>query len=124
MPSPLFGRLSETMENKGTIAMITGALLLLVNVGIAVTGTIDGIIEDAVADTVASNFDGLDEDGNENYTADFYGDESWLNASSEKAYFANNITNLELILADPTIEPTYEMIGPFIYYENTTREVL
>ena len=124
MPNPLFGSLSGTMENKGTIAIIIGTVLLLVNVGIAVTGTIDGIIEDAVADTVASGFDGLDEDGNENYTADFYGDESWLNASSEKAYFANNITNLELILADPTIEPTYEMIGPFIYYENTTREVL
>ena len=33
------------MENKGTIAIIIGALLLMVNVGIGVTGTIDGIIE-------------------------------------------------------------------------------
>ena len=122
MPSPLFGCLSETMENKGTIAIIIGALLLMVNVGIGVTGTIDGIIEGTVADTVAGSYDGLDDDGNQDYTADF--DDDWINASSEKAYFGNSITNLEEILADATVEPTYEMLGPFIYYENTTREVI
>lgn len=122
MPSPLFGCLSETMENKGTIAIIIGALLLMVNVGIGVTGTIDGIIEGTVADTVAGSYDGLDDDGNQDYTADF--DDDWINASSEKAYFGNSITNLEEILADSTVEPTYEMLGPFIYYENTTREVI
>jgi len=122
MPSPLFGCLSETMENKGTIAIIIGALLLMVNVLIGVTGTIDGIIEGTVADTVAGSYDGLDDDGNQDYTADF--DDDWINASSEKAYFGNSITNLEEILADATVEPTYEMLGPFIYYENTTREVI
>jgi len=110
------------MENKGTIAIIIGALLLLVNIGIGVTGTIDGIIEGTVADTVAGSYDGLDDDGNQDYTADF--DDDWINASSEKAYFANSISNLEEILEDPTVEPTYEMLGPFIYYENTTREVI
>ena len=122
MPSPLFGSLSETMENKGTIAIIIGALLLMVNIGIGVTGTIDGIIEGTVADTVAGSYDGLDDDGNQDYTADF--DDDWLNASGEKSYFANSITNLEEILADATVEPTYEKVGPFIYYENTTREVI
>ena len=122
MPSPLFGSLSETMENKGTIAIIIGALLLLVNVLIAVTGTVDGLIEDGVAGMVEEGFDGLDEDGNQDYTTD-YGDD-WLNVSGEKAYFANSITNLEAILADTTVEPTYEMVGPFIYYENTTREII
>ena len=122
MPSPLFGSLSGTMENKGTIAIIIGALLLMVNVGIGVTGTIDGIIEGTVADTVAGSYDGLDDDGNQDYTADF--DDDWINASGEKAYFANSITNLDEILADATVEPTYEKVGPFIYYENTTREVI
>ena len=110
------------MENKGTIAIIIGALLLMVNVGIGVTGTIDGIIEGTVADTVAGSYDGLDDDGNQDYTADF--DDDWINASGEKAYFANSITNLEEILVDATVEPTYEKVGPFIYYENTTREVI
>ena len=122
MPSPLFGSLSETMENKGTIAIIIGALLLMVNVGIGVTGTIDGIIEGTVADTVAGSYDGLDDDGNQDNTSDF--DDDWINASGEKAYFANSITNLDEILADATVEPTYEKVGPFIYYENTTREVI
>ena len=122
MPSPLFGSLSDTMENKGTIAIIIGAVLLMVNVGIGVTGTIDGIIEGTVADTVAGSYDGLDDDGNQDYTADF--DDDWINAASEKAYFANSITNLEEILADATVEPTYEKVGPFIYYENTTREII
>ena len=122
MPSPLFGSLSGTMENKGTIAIIIGALLLMVNVGIGVTGTIDGIIEGTVADTVAGSYDGLDDNGNRDYTADF--DDDWINASGEKAYFANSITNLDEILADATVEPTYEKVGPFIYYENTTREVI
>ena len=53
------------MENKGTIAIIIGALLLLVNVLIAVTGTVDGLIEDGVAGMVEEGFDGLDEDGNQ-----------------------------------------------------------
>ena len=110
------------MENKGTIAIIIGALLLMVNVGIGVTGTIDGIIEGTVEDTVAGSYDGLDDDGNQDYTADF--DDDWINASGEKAYFANSITNLDEILADATVEPTYEKVGPFIYYENTTREVI
>ena len=110
------------MENKGTIAIIIGALLLMVNVGIGVTGTIDGIIEGTVADTVAGSYDGLDDDGNQDYSADF--DDDWINASGEKAYFANSITNLDEILADATVEPTYEKVGPFIYYENTTREVI
>jgi hypothetical protein len=109
-------------ENKGIIAIAIGALLLLVNVGIAVTGAVDGLIEGSVADTVASSYDGLDDDGNEDYTADF-GDD-WINVSSEKTYFANSISNLEEILADDSVDPTYEKVGPFIYYENTTREIL
>jgi hypothetical protein len=100
--------------------MVIGAILLMVNVGIAVTGTIDGVIEGTVAETVASSYDGLDDDGNEDYTADF-GDD-WINASSEKAYFANSITNLAEVLAGSG--PTYEKVGPFVYYENTTREVI
>ena len=108
------------MENNGTIAMVIGTILLMVNVGIAVTGTIDGVIEGTVAETVASSYDGLDDDGNEDYTADF-GDD-WINASSEKAYFANSITNLAEVLAGSG--PTYEKVGPFVYYENTTREVI
>ena len=100
------------MTDKRTTAIGIGALLLLVNLGLIVTGFVDGQIESTVESAVS---DGMDE-------IDDY-DDDWLNVSSEKAYFANSISNLEDVQANG-VDPTYEMIGPFIYYENTTREVL
>ena len=109
------------MTDKRTMAIGIGALLLLVNLGLIVTGFVDGQIESTVEGAVSDGIDGLDEDGNKDYTYDY--DDSWLNVSSEKAYFANSISNLEDVQANGA-DPTYEMIGPFIYYENTTREIL
>tara|TARA_B100001113_G_scaffold106751_1_gene86603 strand:+ start:330 stop:2981 length:2652 start_codon:yes stop_codon:yes gene_type:complete len=109
------------MENNGNIALSVGVILLLVNVGVGVSGVLDGVIEGNVETAVKDGYDGLDDDGNQNYTADF--DDEWMNASSTKAYFANSISNLEEVLAE-TSAPEYERVGPFIYYENTTREVI
>ncbi len=108
------------MGNKGTIAIGIGSLLLLVNVGLAVTGFVDNLIQSNVETAVSEGYDGLDEDGNQDYTFDF--DDEWMNPSSEKAYFANSISNLESVLSGA--EPTYEKLGPFIFYENTTREII
>ena len=109
------------MENNGNIALSVGVILLLVNVGVGVSGVLDGVIEGNVETAVKDGYDGLDDDGNQDYTADF--DDEWMNASSTKAYFANSISNLEEVLAE-TSAPEYERVGPFIYYENTTREVI
>ena len=109
------------MENNGNIALSVGVILLLVNVGVGVSGVLDGVIEGNVETAVKDGYDGLDDDGNQDYTADF--DDEWMNASSTKAYFANSIMNLEEVLAE-TSAPEYERVGPFIYYENTTREVI
>ena len=121
MPRFLLGRPSETMENNGNIALSVGVILLLVNFGVGVSGVLDGVIEGNVETAVKDGYDGLDDDGNQNYTADF--DDDWMNASSTKAYFANSISNLEEVLAG-TSAPAYERVGPFIYYENTTREII
>ena len=59
-------------NNKPTIAIGIGALLLLVNIGLAVTGFVDGLIEGAVEEQVTGStdervdFDAYweDEDGN------------------------------------------------------------
>ena len=115
------GRLSETMANNGNIALSVGVILLLVNVGVGASGVLDGVIEGSVEETVNDGYDGLDDDGNQDYTADF--DDDWINSSGTKAYFANSVSNLDEVLAG-TAEPNYERVGPFIYYENTTREVL
>ena len=109
------------MENNGNIALSVGVILLLLNVGVGVSGVLDGVIEGNVETAVKDGYDGLDDDGNQDYTADF--DDEWMNASSTKAYYANSISNLEEVLAG-TSTPTYERVGPFIYYENTTREVI
>ncbi len=116
-----FGVISETMANNGNIALSVGVILLLVNVGVGASGVLDGVIEGSVEETVTDGYDGLDDDGNQDYTADF--DDDWINSSGTKAYFANSVSNLDEVLAG-TAEPTYERVGPFIYYENTTREVL
>ncbi len=121
MPRFLLGSPSETMENNGSIALSVGVILLLVNVGVGLSGVVDGVIEDNVETAVKDGYDGLDDDGNQDYTADF--DDDWMNASSTKAYFANSISNLEEVLAG-TSAPAYERVGPFIYYENTTREII
>ena len=121
MPRFHLGSLSETMENNGNIALSVGVILLLLNVGVGVSGVLDGVIEGNVETAVKDGYDGLDDDGNQDYTADF--DDEWMNASSTKAYYANSISNLEDVLAG-TSTPTYERVGPFIYYENTTREVI
>ena len=116
-----FGMTSETMANNGNIALSVGVILLLVNVGVGASGVLDGVIEGSVEETVNDGYDGLDDDGNQDYTADF--DDDWINSSGTKAYFANSVSNLDEVLAG-TAEPSYERVGPFIYYENTTREVL
>ncbi len=109
------------MENNGNIALSVGVILLLVNVGVGASGVLDGVIEGTVEETVNDGYDGLDEDGNQDYTVDF--DDDWINSSGTKSYFANSVSNLDEVLAG-TAEPTYERVGPFIYYENTTREVI
>ena len=57
--------------DRQTTALSVGALLLLVNIGIGVTGVVDGVIEWTVAGMVSDGYDGLDEDGNQNYSADY-----------------------------------------------------
>ena len=121
MPRFLPGITSETMANNGNIALSVGVILLLVNVGVGASGVLDGVIEDTVDETVNDGYDGLDDDGNQDYTADF-GDD-WVNSSGTKAYFANSVSNLEEVLAG-TAAPAYERLGPFIYYENETRDVI
>ena len=79
------------MTDKKTMAIGIGALLLLVNLGLIVTGFVDGQIESTVESAVSDGMDGMDDDGNMDYTYDY--DEDWLNVSGEKAYFANSISN-------------------------------
>ncbi len=112
------------MDNKPTIAIGIGALLLLVNVGLAVTGFIDGLIEGVVEEQVAASLDEQvdfdafweDEDGNEHPS-------NWSVSTSERVYFAYSITD-ESALASENPSSAFEKMGPFVYEVTTTREVL
>ena len=53
------------MENNGNIALGVGVILLLLNVGVGVSGVLDGVIEGNVETAVKDGYDGLDDDGNE-----------------------------------------------------------
>ena len=80
------GRECGTMTDKRTMAIGIGALLLLVNIGLMATGFVDGQIESTVKSAVSDGMDGIDDNGNEDYTYDY--DEDWLNVSGQKAYLS------------------------------------
>ena len=59
------------MTDRRTMAIGIGALLLLVNLGLMATGFVDGQIESTVESAVSDGMDGIDDDGNEDYTFDY-----------------------------------------------------
>ena len=111
------------MNNKSTMAIAIGALLLLVNIGLAVTGFVDSQIESAVQTQVAEGYDGLDEDGNQDWSIDY--DEDWHVSTSERVYYAYNL-DTDVANATEGICGTdcFEKMGPFIYEVTTNREIL
>ena len=108
------------MVSKKT-ALMVGALLLLVNIAIGVTGVVDGIIKGTVEEGVAGLYDGYDEDGNENYSVDY--DEEWHVSSAPRVYFANSITDASALDSDNPAD-AFTKMGPFIYNVTTTKEIL
>ena len=58
--SPL-GAMGEIVDKKANIAIGIGSILLLVNIGLAVTGFVDGQIQSGVNEQVQQGNDGLDE---------------------------------------------------------------
>ena len=118
--NPSEGARCESMVSK-KIALVVGALLLLVNIGIGVAGIVDGIIEGTVAGMVSDGYDGLDEDGNENYSADY--DEEWHVSTAPRVYFANSITDVSALDSDNPAD-AFTKMGPFIYNVTTTKEIL
>jgi hypothetical protein len=97
-------------RNKMAIAI--GAMLLMVNIGMAATGFVDGLIEGAVADQIAESYD---------EQSDF--DEEWHISTAERVYFANSITDQSALESDNPAD-AFTMMGPFIYEVTTTREIL
>ena len=87
---------------------------------LALAPFVAGQVEAGVQDVVADGYDGYDDDGNENYTADY--DDEWLVSTSERVYFAYSLDNPDGVDAGEAHE--FTKMGPFIYEVTTTREIL
>ena len=57
-------------------------------------------------------------------TNDTWEDEGWLNATSERSFFAWNLSNAAALQSGAETEMEFEKMGPFTYELSTIREVL
>ena len=106
-------------QQKASALLVTGLVLIGINF-LALAPFVAGQVEAGVQDVVADGYDGYDDDGNENYTADY--DDEWLVSSSERVYFAYSLDNPDGVDAGEAHE--FTKMGPFIYEVTTTREIL
>ena len=76
------------------------------------------MVEDAVEDNFETYpYDSACEDS-DCTTAE----EDWATSTSEKTYYAWNLTNLDQVMSGS--EPSYEKVGPFLYDITTTRNII
>lgn len=106
-------------QQKATAILAVGIMLIGINF-LALAPFVAGQVEAGVQDVVADGYDGYDDDGNENYTADY--DDEWLISTSERVYFAYSLDNPDEVDAGEAHE--FTKMGPFIYEVTTTREIL
>ena len=106
-------------QQKASALLVTGLVLIGINF-LALAPFVAGQVEAGVQDVVADGYDGYDDDGNENYTADY--DDEWLVSTSERVYFAYSLDNPDGVDAGEAHE--FTKMGPFIYEVTTTREIL
>ena len=106
-------------QQKASAILAVGIMLIGINF-LALAPYVAGQVEAGVQDVVADGYDGYDDDGNENYTADY--DDEWLVSTSERVYFAYSLDNPDGVDAGEAHE--FTKMGPFIYEVTTTREIL
>ena len=106
-------------QQKASVLLVTGLVLIGINF-LALAPFVAGQVEAGVADAVADGYDGYDDNGSKDYTADY--DDEWLVSTSERVYFAYSLDNPEGV--DAGEEHEFTKMGPFIYEVTTTREIL
>ena len=106
-------------QQKASALLVIGLVLIGINF-LALAPFVAGQVEAGVQDVVADGYDGYDDDGNKDYTADY--DDEWLVSTSERVYFAYSLDNPEGVDAGEAHE--FTKMGPFIYEVTTTREIL
>ena len=97
--------------------LIAGAVMILLNL-VVLAPIATSMVEDAVEDNFETYpYDSACEDS-DCTTAE----EDWATSTSEKTYYAWNLTNLDQVMSGS--EPSYEKVGPFLYDITTTRNII
>ena len=107
------------MADRNVIFVAAGLVLVAFNmavVGTVATGAVEGAVQEMfqtfTKDNICSNDDctSLNDD--------------WLTSTSERDYYAWNLTNLDEMLADYTVDAVYDQVGPVTYEINTERTMV
>ena len=106
----LLTRTSVTMNAKALALGIVGILLMGINLAVISPYVMEVTEETLSTATVMDN--------------ETWEDEEWLNATSERSFFAWNLSNAAALQSGDETEMEFEQLGPFTYELSTIREVL
>jgi len=98
------------MNSKALALGIVGILLMSINLAV-ISPMVMGITEEKLAEATVM-------------TEETWEDDDWLNATSERSFFAWNLNNTDELQQDDDAEMEFEKMGPFTYNLTTKREVL
>jgi len=103
-------RTSRIMNAKALALGIVGILLMGINLAVISPFVMEVTEETLSTATVMDN--------------ETWEDEEWLNATSERSFFAWNLSNAAALQSGAETEMEFEQLGPFTYELSTKREVL
>lgn len=103
-------RTSRTMNAKALALGIVGILLMGINLVVISPYVMEVTEETLSTATVMDN--------------ETWEDEEWLNATSERSFYAWNLSNAAALQSGAETEMEFEQLGPFTYELTTKREVL
>ncbi len=98
------------MNSKAIALGIVGILLMGINLAVISPYVMEVTEETLSTATVMDN--------------ETWEDEEWLNATSERSFFAWNLSNAAALQSGDETEMEFEQLGPFTYELSTIREVL
>ena len=91
----------EAMNNKAIALGIVGILLMSINLAV-ISPMVMGITEEKLAEATIM-------------TEETWEDDDWLNATSERSFFAWNLNNVGELQQDDDAEKEFEKLGPITY---------
>lgn len=106
------------MADRNVIFVVAGLVLVAFNmavVGTVATGAVEGAVQE-MFQTYTKDSICEDDDCTEL-------NDDWLISTSERDFYAWNLTNVDEIMADPSVNGSYQEIGP-VTYEITTERTL